>query len=130
MGFSDMKRHCIFLLVFLVSMVSFVSIETLRKALLFDTKIAYAANEPWYGWMIINGDEVQIQFETSLTSRELSIREFCKIYGYSNISGTSVIEQWCHQKDNSMCEMRFVGAFLNDNGIWTKLAVVPEYMYY
>lgn len=125
-----MKRHNSILLIFLVSMVSLISIESIRKALLFDTQIAYAANEPWYGWMIINGDEVQIKFETSLTSRELSIKEFCRIYGFSNISGTSVIEQWCHQKDNSMCEMRFVGSFLNDNGIMTKLPVVPEYMYY
>ena len=125
-----MKRHNSILLIFLVSMVSLISIESIRKALLFDTQIAYAANEPWYGWMIINGDEVQIKFETSLTSRELSIKEFCRIYGFSNISGTSVIEQWCHQKDNSMCEMRFVGSFLNDNGIMTKLPVVTEYMYY
>lgn len=110
-------------------MVSLTSIDSIRKALLFDTQIAYAANEPWYAWMIIDGEEVSIQFETALTSRELSIREFCRIYGI-NISGTSVIEQWCQQKDNSMCELRFVGAFLNNNGIMTKLSVVPEYMYY
>ncbi|MCQ2068636.1 MAG: hypothetical protein MJY68_06000 [Bacteroidaceae bacterium] len=125
-----MKRRLFFLLILSVAMASFVSIGSVRKALLFDTQIAYAANEPWYGWMNMNGEEVQIQFETSLTSREISVKEFCKIYGFSNISGTSVIEQWCHQKDNSMCEMRFVGAFLNNNGVMTRLTVVPEYMYY
>lgn len=125
-----MKKHRLFLLLFLVTMVSFTTIESVRKALLFDTRIAYAANEPWIGWMMTPGGEVQIQFETALAYRNLSVSEFCRIYGFSNIIGSSVTEQWCQQKDNSICEMMYVGAFLNNNGVITKLTVVPEYMYY
>ena len=124
-----MKRHSLYLLLLFLSVISLTSIGSVRKALLFDTKIAYAANEPWYGWIEIGGEEVQILFETSLTSRQLSVKEFCKIYGFSNISGSFVTEQWCYQKDNSLCEMRYVGAFLNNNGVITRLTVVPEYMY-
>lgn len=126
-----MKKNRLFLLLFLVSMVSFTTIESVRKAILFDNRIAFASNEPWYGWMMTpGGDEVQIQFETALTSRNLSVSEFCRIYGFSNITGSSVIEQWCQQRDNSLCEMMYVGSFLNNNGVITRLTVVPEYMYY
>jgi hypothetical protein len=125
-----MKKQRLFLLLFLVSMASFTTIGSVRKALLFDYSIAYAANEPWYGWMMEGGDEVFIQFETSLVSRNLSVSEFCRIYGFSNISGSSVTELWCEQKDESICEMKYVGAYLNNNGLMTKLTVVPEYMYY
>ena len=124
-----MKRHSLYLLLLFLSVISLTSIGSVRKALLFDTKIAYAANEPWYGWIEIGGEEVQILFETSLTSRQLSVKEFCKIYGFSNISGSFVTEQRCYQKDNSLCEMRYVGALLNNNGVITRLTVVPEYMY-
>lgn len=126
-----MKRHSLYLLLAFLSFVSLASIGSVRKALCFDMKIAYAANEPWLGYrMNMSGEEIQILFETSLTSRELSVKEFCKIYGFNNLSGSSVREQWCHQKDNSMCEMQYVGAFLDNNGSITKLTVVPEYMYY
>lgn len=124
-----MKRHSLYLLLFL-SVISLTSIGTVRKALLFDTKIAYASNEPWFGWMMIGSDEVQILFETALSVRELSVREFCRIYGFSDISGSKVMEQWCSLKYNSLCEMRYVGDFLYHDGGVTKLPVVPEYMYY
>ncbi len=125
-----MKRQ-FYLLIALASIATLTSIDCIRKALLFDTQIAYAADEIKYGWMIIGGEEVFIQFGSALTDREISVKEFCEIYGFSYLSGKSVTEQWCEQKEHSLCEMRFVGAFLNyENGGYTKLTVVPEYMYY
>ena len=114
----------------LASIISLTVIESFRKAFLFDTKIAYAANEPWYCWMMVDGEEIQIQFETVLRGRAISIRDFNQIYGYNLESGSCVVEQWCSQCDNSRCELRFVGSFLNDNGQLTQLMVTPELMYY
>lgn len=114
----------------LVALTSLFSVESFRKALSFDTKIAYATNEPWYGWMKVDGIEVQIQFETTLVNRVLSLSEFSRIYGFQLESGTRVVEQWCSQMDNSLCEMRFVGSFLEENGHLTRLPVTPELMYY
>ncbi len=125
-----MKKNNLCLFVILVALTSLFSVESFRKALSFDTKIAYATNEPWYGWMKIDGIEVQIQFETTLVNRVLSLSEFSRIYGFQLESGTRVVEQWCSQMDNSLCEMRFVGSFLEENGHLTRLPVTPELMYY
>jgi hypothetical protein len=125
-----MKKNNLCLFVILVALTSLFSVESFRKALSFDTKIAYATNEPWYGWMKIDGIEVQIQFETTLVNRVLSLSEFSRIYGFQLESGTRVVEQWCTQMDNSLCEMRFVGSFLEENGHLTRLPVTPELMYY
>ena len=125
-----MKKNNLCLFVILVALTSLFSVESFRKALSFDTKIAYATNEPWYGWMKIDGIEVQIQFETTLANRVLSLSEFSRIYGFQLESGTRVVEQWCTQMDNSLCEMRFVGSFLEENGHLTRLPVTPELMYY
>jgi hypothetical protein len=125
-----MKKNNLCLFVILVALTSLFSVESFRKALSFDTKIAYATNEPWYGWMKIDGIEVQIQFETTLVNRILSLSEFSRIYGFQLESGTRVVEQWCSQMDNSLCEMRFVGSFLEENGHLTRLPVTPELMYY
>lgn len=112
------------------SIVSLTAIDSFRKALLFDTQIAYAANEPWYAWMMVGGEEVQIEFETVLKGRALTLKEFNDIYGYNLESGSCVVEQWCSQCDNSRCELRFVGSFLNVNGQLTLLPVTPALMYY
>lgn len=125
-----MKKHCYYVLVLLASAISLIAIDSLREVLLYGNKTAYAANEPWYCWMNTEDGEVMIQFETSLTSRNLSVKEFCQIYGMSLQSGSNVIEQWCQQHDNALCEMRYVGAFLEDNGCLTRLPVTPEYQYY
>ena len=125
-----MKKYNIHFFVILALIASLISIDAFRKAFLFDARIAYAANEPTYGWIMDNGVEVQIQFETTLTSRNLSIKEFSDIYGYHLESGQKVVEQWCKQHDNSLCQLRFVGAFLVDNGNMTLLPVIPQYMYY
>jgi|GEM_PF-2875771 hypothetical protein len=125
-----MKKNNLCLFVILVALTSLFSVESFRKALSFDTKIAYATNEPWYGWMKVDGIEVQIQFETTLVNRVLSLSEFSRIYGFQLESGTRVVEQWCSQMDNSLCEMRFVGSFLEENGHLTRLPVTPELMYY
>ena len=125
-----MKKYNIHFLILLALIASLISIDAFRKVFLFDTRIAYAANEPTYGWTMIDGAEVQIQFETTLTSRNLSIKEFSDIYGYHVESGQMVVEQWCKQHDNSQCQLRFVGAFLVDNGNTTLLPVIPQYMYY
>ena len=119
-----------YLLVILALMISVLSIDAFRKAFMFDTRIAYAANEPTYGWTIIDDVEIQIQFETTLKSRTLSIKEFCDIYGYKLESNGFVSEQWCGQHDNSQCQLRFVGSFLVENGNTTLLPVTPQYMYY
>lgn len=126
-----MKKYIIHILVIVAFIATLLSIDAFRKAFLFDTKIAYAANEPWFAWMKVGDEEIQILFETTLTSRTLTIKEFCQIYGLSLDSGTGVVEQWCKQHDNSQCQMRFVGSFLMDNNSpTTLLPVVPEYMYY
>ncbi|MBO4561430.1 MAG: hypothetical protein J5705_05625 [Bacteroidaceae bacterium] len=125
-----MKKYCFYALAMLAFAVSLTAIDSLREAFLFGTKTAYAANEPWYCWMNTEDGEVMIQFETSLTSRNLTVKEFCQIYGINLESGSNIVEQWCQQHDNSLCEMQYVGAFLEENGCWTKLPVTPEYMYY
>ncbi len=125
-----MKKNNLCLFVILVALTSLFSVESFRKALSFDTKIAYATNEPWYGWMKVDGIEVQIQFETTLATRYLTISEFCRIYGFHLESGSRVLERWCKQIDDSLCDMRFVGSFLEENGHLTRLPVTPELMYY
>ena len=127
---GDMKKYCFYALAMLAFAVSLTAIDSLREAFLFGTKTAYAANEPWYCWMNTEDGEVMIQFETSLTSRNLTVKEFCQIYGINLESGSNIVEPWCQQHDNSLCEMQYVGAFLEENGCWTKLPVTPEYMYY
>jgi hypothetical protein len=111
-------------------MISLISIDAFRKAFVFDTGVAYAANEPTYGWIMIDNVEVQIQYETTLASNTLSIKDFNEIYGYNLDSGSYVVEQWCKQHDNSLCQLRFVGIFLVENGSRTLLPVMPVNMYY
>lgn len=125
-----MKKHLFKVVVVLASILSLTAIESIREALLFDAHIAYAANEPWYGWMMVDGNEVQIEFETVLKGRVMSLKEFSDTYGYHLESGSNVVEQWCSQCDHSRCELRFVGSFLNNNGQLTLLPVTPELMYY
>ncbi len=124
-----MKKKKGLILISLALMASLLSVDAFRKAFVFDARIAYAANEPTYGWMYdINGDEIQVQFQSTIACRNLTIKEFNSIYGFSLSSGTSVIEQWCRQHDNSICELSCVGAFLVNNGSLQLLPVVPEYM--
>ena len=111
-GITRIKSHLLIMRKFLIYisvasalMASLLSIKPIRKAFLFDTRIAYAANEPRYGWTMIGDIEVQIIFETTLASRTLSLKEFCENYHYDLESGTSVVEQWCKQQDNSLCEI-------------------------
>ena len=125
-----MKKNNRHFFVILALMVSLISIDAFRKAFLFDTRIAYAANEPTYGWIMEDDVEIQIQFETTITNRNLSLKEFSDIYNYPLESGQMVVEQWCKQHDNSQCQLRFVGVFVVDNGYMTLLPVVPQYMYY
>lgn len=125
-----MNKQNLRLLILVVSIISLMPIDSFRKAFLLDTNIAYAANEPWYGWIKIGDEEIQIQFETALTSRNLSVKEFCQTYGYNLESNSTIIEQWCQQHDNSLCELRFVGIFLDENGYLTRLPVLPQHMYY
>lgn len=125
-----MKKYNRHFVVILALIASLISIDAFRKAFLFDTRIAYAANEPTYGWIMKDGVEIQIQFETTLTSRNLSLKEFSDIYGYSLESGQMVVEQWCRQHDDSQCQLRFVGAFLVDGNYRSLLPVMPQYMYY
>ena len=125
-----MKKYNRHFFVILALMASLISIDAFRKAFLFDTRIAYAANEPTYGWIMEDGVEIQIQFETTLTNRNLSLKEFNDIYNYNLTSGQMVVEQWCKQHDNSQCQLRFVGVFVVDNGYMTLLPVTPQYMYY
>lgn len=125
-----MKKNNLCLFILLAAVVSLMSVDSFRKALSFDTKIAYATNEPWYGWMKVDGIEIRIQFETALTSRILSATDFSRIYGYNIESDSRIVEQWCEQRDNSLCELRYVGAFIEENGHLTPLPVIPEHMYY
>ncbi len=126
----SMKKHLFEMVFVFASIVSLTVIQPFRNALMFNTHIAYAANEPWYAWMTIDGEEVQIEFETVLKGRALTLKDFNDIYGFNLESGSCVVEQWCSQCDNSRCEMRFVGSFLNDNGHLTLLPVTPALMYY
>ena len=125
-----MKKYKRLFFVILALMISLISIDAFRKAFVFDTRVAYAANEPTYGWIMIDDVEVQIQFETTLASNTLSIKDFNEIYGYNLDSGSYVVEQWCKQHDNSLCQLRFVGIFLVENGSRTLLPVMPVSMYY
>ena len=75
------------------SIVSLTVIQPFRNALMFNTHIAYAANEPWYAWMTIDGEEVQIEFETVLKGRALTLKDFNDIYGFNLESGSCVVEQ-------------------------------------
>ena len=125
-----MKKSIIHISVVLTLIASLLSITVIRKAFLFDTRIAYAAKEPWYGWKMVGDEEVKILFETTLACRTLTVKEFCDNYHYDLETGTEVVEQWCKQHDDSQCEMRFVGCFLLDHGSRSLLPVIPELMYY
>ena len=74
-----MKKYNRHFFVILALIASLISIEAFRKAFLFDTRIAYAANEPTYGWIMEDDVEIQIQYETTITNRNLSLKEFSDI---------------------------------------------------
>ena len=102
--------------------------ENVISALSFDTKIAYAEPPRW-GWRMENGTEVSFIINTALRQRTLSPKEFTKIYTIElPVVDGDITERWCGSQDYSMCDLRYVGAWLPDG---TKLNnIIPELMEY
>lgn len=124
-----MRRHFLQILVLTVSMATLMSIETFREFFIPNLKVAYA-KEPWYGIMNTATEEIIIEFETTLVTRDLSAKEFNKIYGMQIVTDSSIMELWCSPLDDAMCEVKQMGSYINNNGIYTRLPVLPELSHY
>lgn len=124
-----MRRHFLQILVLTVSMATLMSIETFREFFIPNLKVAYA-KEPWYGIMNTGTEEIIIEFETTLVTRDLSAKEFNKIYGMQIETNSPITELWCTSLDDAMCEVKQMGSFINNNGNYTRLSVLPELSHY
>lgn len=124
-----MRKYYLQILVLTVSMATLISIDTFRDFFIPNAKVAYAG-ESWYGIMYRGSEEIFIEFETTLVSRDLSVKEFNKIYGMELVTNSPIKELWCSPLDNAMCEVEYVGAYIDNNGSYTRLPVLPEFTHY
>lgn len=122
-----MKKYRVY--IFAISLLFLLfQAENVISVLSFDTKIAYAESPKW-GWRMENGTEVSFIVNTTLRYRTITPKEFAQIYAIElPIVDGIITEVWCGSQDFSLCDLRYVGAWLPDG---TQLGnIIPEHMDY